>query len=164
MSIVLTLGAVALLAGGCDALARRDQLAERQLAGVGTVRVPSRLEVRPNPLNDWYGTSLYLTRPMNSFAAMGSNSPQHENLLVTQLHPAMEAPPVLAATLAFEMFPGHTVTLLRFESITNAAEVRAKLMTGALARSDVSHQLHCSRKSTSLSRQARWRSPSSIQR
>jgi hypothetical protein len=86
---VLTLSAVALLAGGCAALAPRDQLVDRQVSGVGTVRVPSRLEVRPNPLNDWYGTSLYLTRPMNSFAAMGSNSPQHENLLVTQLHPVM---------------------------------------------------------------------------
>lgn len=70
---------------GCS----KDRYFERPISGLGIVRVPERLEPRPALLNDWYGTSFYLTRPMNSFPAMGSNAPQHENLLITQLHPVL---------------------------------------------------------------------------
>lgn len=88
MGIVAAGGALA-LAAGCAKAAGRNRLVERRVAEFATVRVPERLEARPLPLNDWYGTSLYLTRAMNSFSAMGSNSPMHEALLITQLHPVI---------------------------------------------------------------------------
>jgi hypothetical protein len=87
-AIVIAGGVVALVAGIARG-ATRARPVERSVAGLATVQVPARLEPRPLPLQDWYGTSLYLTRSMNSFSAMGSNSPQHENLLITQLHPVM---------------------------------------------------------------------------
>lgn len=86
---IVLAGVVVAVAIGCAGGARRNRFTERTVANFATVRVPRRLEQRPLLLNDWFGTSIYFTRSMNSIAAMGSSSPQHENLLVTLLHPVL---------------------------------------------------------------------------
>ncbi len=88
MKLVLVLAGltIVLVAGRTAITLRGNRMVERPMGELATVRVPARLQAR-TPTSTWAGTSFLLTRPMGGFRAMGSHSPQHESLLVTQAEP-----------------------------------------------------------------------------
>lgn len=81
---------VVALAGRAVLTLRGNRLVERALGTLATVQVPARLEPW-GPRTNWLGTHYRLSRFMNSIRAMGSSTPTHEDLLVSQLVPAQAA-------------------------------------------------------------------------
>ena len=81
---------VVALAGRAVLTLRGNRLVERALGTLATVQVPARLEPW-GPRTNWLGTHYRLSRFMNSIRAMGSSTPTHEDLLVSQLVPSQAA-------------------------------------------------------------------------
>lgn len=84
--MVLAVLAAVILAGRAVLKLRGNRLVDRPLGTLATVRVPSRLEPWALRTN-WLGTHLRLSRFMNSIRAMGSSTPTHEDLVITQVEP-----------------------------------------------------------------------------
>jgi len=84
-------GTVALVLVGRSVLALRgNRLVEMTLGTLATVQVPARLDPW-GPRTNWLGTHFRMSRFMNSIRAMGSSTPTHEDLQVSQLVPAQMA-------------------------------------------------------------------------
>jgi len=66
---------------------RGNRLVERPIGTLATLRVPARLDPWA-PTTNWLGTHFRLSRFMNSIRAMGSATPTHEDLVISQLVPA----------------------------------------------------------------------------
>lgn len=90
MRIPLLLVALSLLNGCTMFQFRSSRLKERALGDLALVRVPGDLDPR-SPETTWLGTSLTLGRAITSFSAMGSNTPYHALLVVTQVEPRQMA-------------------------------------------------------------------------
>lgn len=69
---------------------RGNRIVERPMDTLATIRVPARLEPWA-PRTTWLGTTFRLSRFMNSIRAMGSSTPTHEDLVVTQVEPRQMA-------------------------------------------------------------------------
>lgn len=88
VKVLLVLGVLAALivAGRALGRVRGSRLIEHPIATLATMRAPARL-VPWAPRTDWTGTHLRLSRFMNSIRAMGSATPTHEDLQVSQVAP-----------------------------------------------------------------------------
>ncbi len=85
--IVVAVLAALVLAGRAVLKLRGNRLVDSPVGTLATIRVPARLDPWALRTN-WLGAHLRMSRFMNSIRAMGSSTPTHEDLLVSQVVPS----------------------------------------------------------------------------